>query len=100
MYPSPENTWRPGARVFYWSCAIAVTIIWLTPIMLLLLTALKSNIQINAEQGAKFTMPAPLMPEGFMTILGNVPFWWSMVYSFLVVIPVVCIAVGWCAKSS
>ncbi|MDA8553204.1 carbohydrate ABC transporter permease [Alphaproteobacteria bacterium] len=94
MYPSPEHTWRPGARLFYWSCAIAVTLVWLTPIMLLLLTALKSNVQINTEQGAKFTLPSPLMPEGFMTILGSSSFWTSILYSFMVVLPVVCIAVG------
>jgi len=94
MYPSPEHTWRPGARLFYWSCAIAVTLVWLTPIMLLLLTALKSNVQINTEQGAKFTLPSPLMPEGFMTISGSSSFWTSILYSFMVVLPVVCIAVG------
>lgn len=94
MYPSPENTWRPGARVFYWSCVVSVTLVWLTPIFLLLLTALKSNEQINAEQGAKFTIPAPVFPEGFMTIITDVPFWSSMMYSFMVVLPVVAIAVG------
>jgi len=94
MYPSPEHTWRPGARTFYWSSAIAVMLIWLTPIFLLLNTALKSNEQINAEQGAKFTIPAPLLPEGFWVLLGNPAFWSSMVYSFLVVLPVVCVAVS------
>ncbi|MAE99786.1 MAG: sugar ABC transporter permease, partial [Geminicoccus sp.] len=94
MYPSPEHTWRPGARIFYWSSAIAVMLIWLTPIFLLLNTALKSNDQINTEQGAKFSIPAPLIPEGFTTIVGNPAFWGSMFYSFLVVMPVVCIAVG------
>ncbi len=94
MYPSPEHTWRPGARVFYWSCVASVTLVWLTPIFLLILTALKSNRQINSEQGAKFTIPEPFLPEGFMTILSNGAFWTSLMYSFMVVLPVVCIAVG------
>ena len=47
-----------------------------------------------AKNGAKFTIPAPLLPEGFWVLLGNPAFWSSMVYSFLVVLPVVCVAVS------
>jgi len=94
MYPSPIETWKPLNRAFYWSALIATTIIWLLPVFLLLNTAIKSNDQINSEGGARFTAPEPFSIDGFWTIIGSGEFWGSMGLSFMIVIPVVVIAIS------
>ena len=70
------------------------TIIWLLPVFLLLNTALKSNDQINTEGGATFEAPEPFSIDGFWTIIGSGEFWGSMGLSFMIVIPVVVIAIS------
>ena len=110
-YPSPLENWQNPQRAFYFSVVIAVTLIWLLPIFLLLLTAAKTNDQINTEQGARFTWPehwsqcltgaeefaGPLdcfAPEGFTTVFSSAEFWGSMGLSFMIVIPVVILSIG------
>ena len=94
MYPSPIAKWTRLNRAYYVSVLIALTIIWLLPVLLLLNTALKNNDQINTEAGARFTAPSPLSLEGFWTLLANPGFWQSMALSFAIVLPVVVISIS------
>ena len=112
MYPAPIETWKTSPKFLYWLIVAAVLVMWLMPIALLLNTAFKNDSQISAEQGARFSVPCTmasvetelgsrlecqsptLSVDGFVKVVLSGEFWQSMIFSFVVVIPVVILSVG------